>query len=250
MLRKKKLLLALFVTTTMSAGSFAEENPLRRPAEQQSRAELFATPLLSETEQADYRARIRSASDAAERERIRAAHYELMKARAKERGRALPDRRPAAVGEAGNTFGPELTTEEERAAQRARSRNAGKRAPEATIRASGDKPPLGEKSAADLTERAVASSNPVGEATPERGPTVRKMPDAPAAKATEPGFGSFSLPGMDAVFGPDLMSEAERAAFRARLRSARSDQERQAIRTERDDQMRQRAKEKGVTLSQ
>jgi len=61
-------------------------------------------------------------------------------------------------------------------------------------------------------------------------------------------LGSIALPGMDAIFGPELMSEAEKAAFRARLRSAKSDGERQAIRAERDEQMRLRAREKGVTL--
>jgi hypothetical protein len=248
MQRKKRLLLVLFLATT-STGSFAEENPVRKQVEPQSQAVLFVTPLLSEAEQADYRAKIRAASDASERERIRAAHYELMKVRAKERGRALPDSRPAAVGEAGNAFGPELTAEEQRAAQRARSRSAGKRPPDATIRPVGGEPAVDKKTSADLPERAAVGNKPAGEVTLDRGRPAMK-PDSPPAKAAEPVFGNIALPGMDAIFGPELMSEAEKAAFRARLRSARSDGERQAIRTERDEQMRARAKEKGVTLPQ
>jgi len=246
---KKWLLLALVLAAIASGGSVAEEHPARKQLDPPNPAALFATPLLSEAEQADYRARIRAASDAAERERIRAAHYELMKARAKERGRALPDSRPAAVGEIGNAFGPELTAEEERAAQRARTRSAGKRPPDATPRPAGSEPAVDKKTSADLPERAVVSTKPVGEVTLDRGPTVRK-PDSPPAKAADAVVGNIALPGMDAIFGPELMSEAEKAAFRARLRSARSDAERQAIRTERDEQLRLRSKEKGVTLPQ
>ena len=245
---KKWLLLALVLAATASGASIAEEHPARKQVAAEGQTVLFATPLLSEAEQADYRARIRAASDAVERERIRAAHYELMKARARERGRTLPDSRPAAVGEAGNAFGPQLTAEEQRAAQRARTRSAGERLPDAAIPPVRGEPAVAKKASTDLPERAVVSTKPAGEATPVQ-PALTN-PDAPAAKAAEPVFGNIGLQGMDAICGPELMSEAEKAAFRARLRSARSDGERQAIRTERDEQLRLRAREKGVTLPQ
>ena len=246
---KKWLMLALCLAATISAGSFAEDNLAPRQVGPQNQPVLFATPLLSEAEQAEYRARIRAAADAAERERIRAAHYELMKARANERGRPLPESRPTAVGEAGKAFGPELTAEEERAGQRARLRSGGTRTPAEKVGSVSREPAVDKKTSADLPKRAAVSGKPAGDATHDRVPTVMK-PDSPPVEAAKPVFGNIVLPGMDAIFGPELMSEAEKAAFRARLRSARSDGERQAIRMERDEQMRLRAKEKGVTLSQ
>jgi len=247
--RMNRLLPALLLAATASAGIVADENGLRKQVESQSQGVLFATPLLSEAEQASYRAKIRAAPDASERERIRAAHYELMKARAKERGHALPDSRPAAVGEAGNAFGPELAAEPQRAAQRALLRSAGQRPPDETIMPVSREPAVDTKTSTDLPEQAAVSGKRVGEVTIDRGRTVM-TPDSPSAKAAEPVLGSIALPGIDAIFGPELMSEAERATFRARLRSAKSDRERQAIRTQRDEQMRLRAKEKGVTLPQ
>lgn len=106
--RKQWLLPVLCLAATASVGTAAEENVVRRQGAPQSQGVLFVTPLLSEIEQAAYRAAIRAAKDESEKERIRSAHYELMKARAKERGYALPENRPAAAGVAGNAFGPQF----------------------------------------------------------------------------------------------------------------------------------------------
>lgn len=242
---EKWLLSALFLAATMSAGNAAGENAIRGQIAPPSQSLLFASPLLSESEQADYRASIRAAKDGAERERIRAAHYELMKARAKERGYALPETRPAAVGEAGNAFGPRLIPEEERAAQRALLRGAVKQ-PSAEVAG----PPQGKPAAGTppgTREQAVASRQRPIEAISEVGarPTT---PGVSAARPPESLLGGVVLSGIDALFGPQLMSEEERAVFRARLRRAKSDGERQAIHAERDEQMRLRAKEKGIAL--
>lgn len=244
---RKSWLQALFLAVTASACAIAQENVVRRPLDPQTQGKFFATPLLSEAEQAAYRAKIRAAPDALERERIRAAHYELMKARAKERGHALPDLRPAAVGEAGKPFGPELTVEEERAAQRTRLRSAGKPRPAETTRPVSREPAVDKRMPTVLPEQAVVSGKRAGEEPLDRSRTVM-TPDSPSVRAAEPVLGGIALPGMDAIFGPELMSEAEKAAFRARLRSAKSDSERQAIRAERDEQLRLRARERGVTL--
>lgn len=246
MRRKKGLLPVLFLAAIASAWSIAQENVVRKQVEPLNQGILFATPLLSEAEQADYRARIRMATDASEKERIRAAHYELMKARARERGYALPEIRPAAAGETGNSFGPQLITEEERASQRAKSRGVRNQASAETVRQIrrdaivGATPPGRQEQAAPdskLEEGAKANLGVAVTASP-----------APSASVRDPAPSLIVLPGIDGIFGPQLMSEEEKAAYRKRLRGAKSDGERQAIRDERDGQMRLRAREKGKTL--
>ena len=225
MQRKKGLLPALLFVATTSTVTAAEETGVGAQIAPQRQSILFATPLLSESEQADYRARIRAATDAAEKERIRAAHYELMKVRARERGYALPDSRPAVVGEAGTAFGPELTTEEERAAQRARLRGAGKQGVGEALRPARGEPPV-ETPLTGLREQVIHNSMRAGEIKLDDGARVM-MPASPSSKPAESVLGGIVLPGIDAIFGPQLMSEEEKAAFRARLRSAKSDGERQ-----------------------
>lgn len=246
--REKWLLPVLFLAAATSTGSAAEERAVGGQMAPQSQSILFATPLLSESEQADYRASIRAAKDAAERERIRAAHYELMKARAKERGHALPENRPAAVGEAGGAFGPSLNNEAERAARRASARSPGSAPADDAIR-----PTRVETAPATALpgppEKAAVSGQRAGAAKPDNSVKV-VTPSSSSATPAEPTMGAVVLPGIDTLFGPQLASEEERAAFRARLRAAKSDGERQAIRAERDQLLRLRAKEQGVTLPQ
>lgn len=246
--RKRWLLPALCLAATASAGTAAEENVVRRQSAPQSQGVLFATPLLSETEQADYRASIRTAKDESEKERIRSAHYELMKARAKERGYALPENRPAAAGEAGNAFGPQLITEEERAAQRARLRSTKTEPSGDAIRPARREPAM-EMALPVRPEQAVESRRRADEVKLDAGAKA-VTPSPPLATPAAPAMGAVVFPGIDSIFGPQLMTEEEKSAFRAKLRSAKSDGERQAIRAERDQQMRLRAKEKGMTLPQ
>ena len=113
-------LLCLAATASAIGGDLAAGHEPSFP----SQGVLFVTPLLSEAEEVEYRARIRTAKDQSERERIRATHYDLMRTRAKERGYDLPATRPAATGVTGEEFGPKLLGEEERAAQRAKLRAA------------------------------------------------------------------------------------------------------------------------------
>jgi len=51
-----------------------------------------------------------------------------------------------------------------------------------------------------------------------------------------------------AVYGSQLMTERERTAFRARLWAAQTDEERNRIRAEHHEDMKQRAQAKGLTL--
>lgn len=52
---------------------------------------IYGSQLMTPAERDEYRARLRAATTAEERDRIRAEHHEQMKSRAKERGVSLPD---------------------------------------------------------------------------------------------------------------------------------------------------------------
>ena len=231
----KEILLvpALCLVAVASFGEASDDARLRSQSAGQSQGVLFATPLLSEVEQAEYRARVRAAKDADELERIRSAHYELMKARAKERGTTLPEDRPPALGVPGNAFGPQLTTEQQRAAQRAAARDARSK------QTAGSGSPVRQ-------EQLGAGAKTAPSALPSAAPKLSSTMPVPPSAAPIPSPAMF--PGIDTIFGPQLMTEEEKAAYRARLRSAKSDEERQRIRAEREQQLRMRAKERGVTL--
>jgi len=50
------------------------------------------------------------------------------------------------------------------------------------------------------------------------------------------------------IYGSQLMTDAERTAFRARMWAAQSDEERNRIRAEHHEEMKKRAQAKGMTL--
>jgi arginine/ornithine N-succinyltransferase beta subunit len=50
------------------------------------------------------------------------------------------------------------------------------------------------------------------------------------------------------IYGSQLMTNEERNQYRTRMRSAKTDQERERIRAEHHERMKVRAKERGVTL--
>ena len=52
----------------------------------------------------------------------------------------------------------------------------------------------------------------------------------------------------DRIYGSQLMTKQERKEFRNRMRSAKTDEEREQIRAEHHERMMVRAKERGVTL--
>ena len=52
----------------------------------------------------------------------------------------------------------------------------------------------------------------------------------------------------DQVYGSQLMTQEERSAYRTQMRNAKTQEEREQIRKEHHEQMKTRAKEKGVTL--
>lgn len=207
---------------TVSAIAVGEEPTQKR--EQSPRlvqGSFFGPQLLTEEEQVAYRARIRSAKTPQEREAIRTEHYELMKLRAREKGVALPEKRPPVGGGMGDIFGPQMLTEEERAAYRAKVRSARTKEAFEKIRS---------ERHAEIEARAK-----------EKGIVP---PETQAAMAG--GNGGV----MGAVFGPQLMTEEEQMAYRARLRGAKTQEEREKIRAEHRRQLQTRARDKGVALPQ
>jgi hypothetical protein len=50
------------------------------------------------------------------------------------------------------------------------------------------------------------------------------------------------------IFGSQIMTEQERAEFRAKMRAAKTNEEREKVRSEHHALMKERAKERGVTL--
>jgi len=209
--------LAAALASASSLAAADEATAKREATRQQMQGSAFGPQLLSEEEQAGYRARIRAAKTPQEAEAVREQHYQLMKARAREKGVALPDKRPPVGGSIANVFGPQLMTEEERAAYRAKIRRA---KTEESF----------EKIRGERHEEMVVRAKEMGMATPETAP----------AKA---GGGIVA-----AIFGPTLMSEEEQAKYRARLRAAKSQAERDSLRAEHQRLLQGRARENGVTL--
>jgi hypothetical protein len=71
--------------------------------------------------------------------------------------------------------------------------------------------------------------------------------DAPDAKGKQ-AAPSPAPTADDPVFGWQMMTEQEMAAHRARMRAAKSPEEREKIRQEHHQQMVERAKQRGITL--
>jgi hypothetical protein len=214
-------LLAACFATVSSIAVGEEQTQKREQSPQQVQGSFFGPQLLTEEEQVAYRARIRNAKTPQEREAIRAEHYELMKVRAREKGIALPERRPPVNGGMGNILGPQPMTEEERAAYRAKIRSA--KTKEAF-----------EKIRTEQHEEIEARAKEKGVILPE----------------TQPAMAGSNGRVMGAIFGPQLMTEEEQAAYRARLRGAKTQEEREKIRAEHRRQLQTRAKDKGVALPQ
>jgi hypothetical protein len=140
-----------------------------------------------------------------------------MQARAKEKGIALPEKRPVSGQGTGVVFGPDQMTAAGRAAYRRMTRSANTQ----------------KALAVRHTDRKMAA--PVQEAG-------ASSPQAPAAK--EDATGGI----MPAIFAPPLMTEEEQKAFRAKLRGAKSQEERERIRAEHRRELHLRAQKQGIVL--
>lgn len=64
----------------------------------QAQIQIYGSQLMTKKERLEYRAKMRAATSAEERERIRQEHHEMMKKRAAEQGVTLPDEPPLRKG--------------------------------------------------------------------------------------------------------------------------------------------------------
>jgi len=80
-----------------SAVAVAEE-PAKPQVQTRQQEQIYGSQMMTREERTAYRASMRAAKTPEEREKIRAAHHEQMKARAKEKGVTLPDVPPARGG--------------------------------------------------------------------------------------------------------------------------------------------------------
>lgn len=222
MFRSVSLVLLGAGLATVSSIAAGQDQTQRREPSAQQQLLGFGPQLLSEEEQAAYRARIRKAKTAQESESVRAEHYQLMWVRAREKGIALPEQRPPV----GGSLGPQLTTEDARAAYRARIRSAKTKEAFEQVRSQ-----QREEIVTPAKEKGII------------------LPPAPAAAAGSAGGAAVgSAAAFGTLFGPQLMTEEEQVAYRARLRAATTSEERQKIRDEHRRQLQVRAKAKGVVL--
>lgn len=72
----------------------------------------------------------------------------------------------------------------------------------------------------------------------------------PPATAQEPGPAPASTEPRELIYCADLMTPAEREAYRASMRAVRTPQERAAVRQAHRDRMHARARERGVDVLQ
>ncbi len=103
----KRTLMMSALTTALLSGGLAlaaeqeqvqEKAQIQEKAQVQKQEQVYGSQLMTRKERAEYRAKMRAAKTAEEREQIRKEHHEAMQARAKERGVTLPDEPPMRGG--------------------------------------------------------------------------------------------------------------------------------------------------------
>ena len=100
MMKHKLMVSVLGAALSLSAGLAlaADTEPAKEKAQTQKQEKIYGSQLMTQQERTEYRARMRTAKTAEEREQIRKEHHEQMKERAKSRGVTLPDDPPARGG--------------------------------------------------------------------------------------------------------------------------------------------------------
>lgn len=110
MFKQASLLIALasFFATTAQHVQAADDakQATQVQQKQQVREPIYGYRMMTDQERDDYRARMRNAKSAQERDQIRAEHHEQMQQRAKEKGITLPDQPPAKGTQRGGGRGP------------------------------------------------------------------------------------------------------------------------------------------------
>lgn len=97
MMKRALMTSALATALSLPTGSAlaADEAPAQEKTRAQKQEQVYGSQMMTREERTEYRARMRDAKTAEEREHIRKEQHERMKERAKERGITLPDEPPA-----------------------------------------------------------------------------------------------------------------------------------------------------------
>lgn len=100
--------LPLMVGSSFAADQLRDQtqDQLRDQDRLQDRTPIYGSQLMTPKERNEYRAKMRAAKTAKERERLRYEHHERMQARAKARGIKLPATPPVPGGGMGNGMMP------------------------------------------------------------------------------------------------------------------------------------------------
>ena len=103
------VLFTLTILLSLPTGSAltADQEPAQESVQKQE--QIYGSQLMTQQERTEYRAKIRTAKTAEEREQIRKQHHERMKKRAADRGVTLTDEPPArgrGMGPCGGQMGP------------------------------------------------------------------------------------------------------------------------------------------------
>ncbi|MBZ0160665.1 MAG: hypothetical protein K8G79_11105 [bacterium] len=110
-MKRRPIVPVLTAALALSAGLAlaADPEPAKEQAQTQKQEQVYGSQLMTPQERAEYRAKMRAAKTAEEREGIRKEHHKLMQERAKARGVTLPDEPPArggGMGPGGHRMGP------------------------------------------------------------------------------------------------------------------------------------------------
>jgi hypothetical protein len=111
-MRKHTLIMsALGMAIALSSGFGYAADPAPPPAKTQTQKQdvIYGSQLMTNQERIEFRAKLRNAKTAEEREQIRLEHHKVMQERAKAQGETLPDMPPAmggGMGPGGGGMGP------------------------------------------------------------------------------------------------------------------------------------------------
>jgi hypothetical protein len=111
MKRRILVLFTLVIVLSLSTGSAlaADQERAQESVQKQDQEQIYGSQLMTQQERSEYRAKMRTAKTAEEREQMRKEHHERMKQRAAERGVTLTEEPPArgrGMGPCGGQMGP------------------------------------------------------------------------------------------------------------------------------------------------
>nr|WP_320114884.1 hypothetical protein [uncultured Desulfuromonas sp.] len=95
---KQLFILSMLTTALLLCAGTAmatEQSALEQASQAQQQQQIYGSQLMTQQERMEYRAKMRAAKTAEERQQIRQEHHALMQQRAKDRGVTLPEEPPA-----------------------------------------------------------------------------------------------------------------------------------------------------------